>query len=170
MNILAIDTAGKKLRINGVGRVYEKNGDPCIEAICPTCKKDFWARIRYRKSNPKKHQIFCSRICFFRSDKYKPPCHKAGKNHPSYKKGYCMSRGYKIISSGKNAGKAEHRVIAEKILGRKLKRNEAVHHINGNKSDNRNENLLICSVSYHSWIEAKMAYLYKQEHIGGDSN
>lgn len=60
-----------------------------------------------------------------------------------------------------------HRRIGERVLGRKLNRNECVHHIDGDKTNNENWNLLICTVAYHSWLHHRMSYLYQQEKFGG---
>ena len=49
----------------------------------------------------------------------------------------------------------EHRLIIERHLGRKLGRNEVVHHENANKRDNRIENLVVMSLSEHSSLHSK---------------
>jgi hypothetical protein len=43
----------------------------------------------------------------------------------------------------------EHRLILENSLGRFLEKWETVHHINGNKKDNRIENLFACTEYQH---------------------
>jgi hypothetical protein len=60
---------------------------------------------------------------------------------------------------------AEHRHLAEIALGRRLKQNETVHHINLLKHDNRHENLLVCSISYHRWLHEEMARRWVADNI-----
>lgn len=46
--------------------------------------------------------------------------------------------------------KLEHRIVMENYLGRKLGRLEFVHHINGDKKDNRIENLVVMPPAEHN--------------------
>ena len=54
--------------------------------------------------------------------------------------------GYVKISVNGRVG-FEHRLVMQKYLNRPLKKTENVHHINGNRSDNRIENLELWSTS-----------------------
>ena len=50
----------------------------------------------------------------------------------------------------------EHRYVMEQHLGRKLEFNEHVHHINGNPTDNRIENLQVLTNSEHQKLELSL--------------
>jgi len=72
-----------------------------------------------------------------------------GAAHPNWKGGRTTNNGYITIRQGPGAGnvKREHRIVAERILGRPLLAREVVHHKNGIKTDNRPENLEVFSSS-----------------------
>ena len=70
------------------------------------------------------------------------------------KRVYFMTSNYKGIRV--NGIKVdEHRYVMEQYLGRKLKTNEVVHHKNGDKRDNRIENLEVMSLSDHTRLHRK---------------
>ena len=56
----------------------------------------------------------------------------------------------------KNGRVPEHNIVMEKNINRTLSPGEIVHHINGIKSDNRIENLCLCTSKEHKMIHAKL--------------
>lgn len=65
-------------------------------------------------------------------------------------------KGRKAILTCENCGTHEHRVLAEKILGRPLKKGEIVHHKDGNIRNNSLDNLeVISSQSEHFSLHLK---------------
>lgn len=80
--------------------------------------------------------------------------YKTGKDNPNWKGTGYFSKGYKYIYNPNhpNAIKnyvAEHTFIMSQYLGRKLEKGEIVHHKNGNKKDNRLNNLELRTFKSH---------------------
>lgn len=116
-------------------------------------KKAWWIELR---KNPKKFNSFIGKLIKNHAHALKG---KTGSKHPNWKGGrYIVKRdGYVIVTAPENHPYAkvggggptttkyilEHRLVMEKILGRYLLPDEDVNHINGNKSDNRPENLVV---------------------------
>lgn len=62
--------------------------------------------------------------------------------------------GYIEITTGRHKFKTEHRVVIEKHLKRKLKKNEVVHHIDGNRQNNNIDNLIVMDSIDHNRLHA----------------
>ena len=83
-------------------------------------------------------QIYCTRKC---ADKHR------GEMKRGIGKGFHENNKYLRSTFGQK--KYIHREVMEKVLGRKLTRDEHVHHINRDRKDNRPENLIVISNREH---------------------
>ncbi len=109
--------------------------------ICLTCKDTFWTSERRRSC--------CSKRCGGISV------------HVDFLKGHIDSDGYRKFSAG-NRNSKEHIIVMTKLLKRKLRKNEVVHHINHHKTDNRPVNLLLTSSKENNQLNgAVWKYLRK---------
>lgn len=65
--------------------------------------------------------------------------------------------GYVVAYRNRKYVGLQHRLVMEAVLGRKLKRHENVHHINGVRDDNRYENLELWARPQPTGIRASQA-------------
>jgi hypothetical protein len=113
---------------------------------------------------------------------HNPNSHFKKGNKANWKTGEVYQGQYVLVYSPKHPnaniqGKGyvrRARLVMEKKIGRYLKKNEVIHHINGIKDDDRPENLVILSNSAHLSLHHKNTKQIRDKKgrftKGGDAN
>lgn len=137
-----------------------------ITKKCVECGKGYHPQ----NSNDGKRQRFCSQSCFasyrrgksnlsLRGRKFPERC---GEKHHGWKGGrYIDGAGYIRVyrpdhhRASQNGYVPEHILVMEEELGRKIGKNESIHHVDENKSNNSISNLRLMSSYEHKSFHAK---------------
>lgn len=122
---------------------------PKIKVACAWCKKSLlrWpSNLKGTKFGP-----FCNRDCIglYRTK------HLVGEYAANFKRGFKRDRKYILVLASwhpyrRGSHVYLHRLLAEASLGRFLKENEIVHHIDHNPDNNHWDNLEVMTQSAHA--------------------
>ncbi len=129
------------------------------ECICSYCGTEYMCSVRHGKKAVKPKKRACSDKC--RGRLY------SGENNQNWTGNRKVKQsGHILIYSPAHPSAhhnqfAEHRLVMEKHLGRYLKKEEIIHHINGVKDDNRLENLCLCDIHEHNYAHGSVIPLLK---------
>lgn len=132
-------------------QAYERRNR--VAHVCSICGKEFTlsaSQTSYRSN------AVCSRAC----DTMRRFSNGVGRSHNG-KPAVRDAAGYIRVwepthpNAFRNGWVLEHRLVMETALGRLLERNEHVHHRNGQKDDNRLENLELLGAQDHRLLTAR---------------
>lgn len=163
-SVMTCPVCGKEFYPEYAGRMFcsyqcrhEARRAKKIHHQCPVCKKRFWAKDWEKRK-------FCSDSC--------AKTFLVWDRHPMWSGGRSVCKEYAFVRKPKHGSRlkknnymCEHILIMESYLGRPLEYfgvghpdNEIVHHIDGNKTNNKIWNLELCISRVHSKHHATLAY------------
>jgi len=130
---------------------------------CAFCGNDF-AFTQYPSTLTRHNRgLFCSLSC---SRKY-----RIGPLNHTWRGGRCNNADGRTLiyapdhpdaRQGRGRYIYEYRLVAEQLIGRPLRRDEVVHHINGIHTDNRPDNLMVMTPSEHKKLHQKQDNAYRE--------
>ena len=124
-------------------------------SLCKLCKRPY----RARESDIKRGRKFCSRSC---ASIAKPRPDQKGENNGNWKGGITQHmKGYIYQYAPDHPAQSngyvfQHRLVAEDKLGRHLRNDEVVHHIDGDVTNNHPANIEVHTMSQHAKLHAKL--------------
>ena len=123
---------------SGLTDTWGRKNRRLADQVCPACGASF--------SPLRATSTYCSRPCARKKN--------GGQNAKpeswwTDQKGYIQGR---VLIDGKRKHVKKHRLIAEQMIGRPLRPDEDVHHINGDKADNRPEKLMVLPHGEHTTL------------------
>lgn len=132
------------------------------ERICSTCKEHFLARKSSADANPNwgRH---CSNHCVPHPGKLNPNWKGGKRNHNGYV--YVSKLGHP--NADKRGNLHESRLVASGMYGRPIADGEEVHHMNQDRADNRQFNLVILTIAEHRAVHKRLRRLAKRGRRNG---
>lgn len=113
---------------------------------CETCGEQFTANEVPSKTPPR----YCSQQCWLKKHNNPERNRELGRRSREKIGAAQRNRGACIKTYRKYLGHHEHRVIMERIVGRKLRSDEIVHHKDGNLRNNDPANLELTNRRDHA--------------------
>lgn len=131
------------MQCSAIGR--RKDADEKHKTECKNCGKEFYRTRRNGSGTIYREQQLCSKQC---KNEWTSKLHRERHGLPTITRR--LKRRYVVLRIPAQNGIPvheilEHRYVMEQTIGRKLASEETVHHVNGDRFDNRIENLELFS-------------------------